>query len=86
LGGNRFRNTAPQGIVAVTGAEFSFRPGAAGSNQSVIGIVAIVLLMQTVTTLNQIAARVITEEQVLPLAKPVIAYRLWRRIPSDATR
>jgi hypothetical protein len=45
-----------------------------------------VLLMQTVTTLNQIAARVITEEQVLPLAKPVIAYRLWRRIPSDATR
>jgi hypothetical protein len=63
----------PQGIVAVTGGEFSFRPDAAGRNQSVIGIVAIVLLMQTVTTLNQIAARVITKEQVLPLAEPGIA-------------
>ncbi|CAI2537809.1 Uncharacterised protein [Serratia ficaria] len=80
---DRLARAAPQRVVVILRVELALRPAAARLYQPVIGVVAIVLLINAVAPADQIAPGVVTVEQLLPMRQAVVGDRRQRQVRVD---
>ncbi|CAI2018340.1 Uncharacterised protein [Serratia entomophila] len=71
---------AAQRVVVILRVELALRPAAARLYQPVIGVVAIVLLINAVAPADQVAPGVVTVEQFLPVRQAVVGDRRQRQV------
>ncbi|CAI1190242.1 Uncharacterised protein [Serratia entomophila] len=80
---HHFAAAAAQRVVVILRVELALRPTAARLYQPVIGVVAIVLLINAVAPADQVAPDVVTVEQFLPVRQAVVGDRRQRQVRVD---